>query len=150
MQGFFSNKKAEKWHKTAINPCKIWHFSPLFKPVAAVDVKTKTPPNTRCCVGWCYIYSCATKYRVFRIFCRDLLWFLIIFPCRYPARKNYSSSSSPWPFLPLSISRCSCILAAEAVRKRALDCFTSSSAACTASSVRASASSAYSLATRYS
>ncbi len=55
--------------------------------------------------------------------------------------------SSPVSVFPSSRSRCSCILAAEAVRKRTRFCFTSSSAACTASSVRAKASSAYSLAT---
>ncbi len=58
----------------------------------------------------------------------------------------HQESSAPSDFCS-SFARCSWIFSAEAVRNCIRDCFTSSRAAWTASSVRARASSAYSLAT---
>ena len=148
MQGFFCDR----------NPGKTAHFSPfcvktrllkqMFDPrfSSLRKIKSNTRHNILCRV--LLFINFPTKSCFFRTsFLKAFVIFYKFFVLRSTGPSHSSWAEESRSFLPSSLSRCSCILAAEAVRKRTRDCFTSSNAAWTASSVRARASSAYSLAT---
>lgn len=162
MQGFFSAGNLQKLMIFTIF-CPKLQFSNVCSIIFdAVDVKLKTPVDTRFCV---YRRSMITTDpdivfaqmfpKFFRHFSQIL--FTVIpggsgnlpaAPTRHP---DYGQPPYPLPgnpaavrpfqtapfspagasglFLPSSLSRCSCMAAAEAERNRTRDCFTSSRAA---------------------
>ena len=153
MQGFFFAGNLQKMGKFHHFMSKTPFFKRAFDVRLPVDVKQES----------------ARKHKILCLrapigILRSICGFFEIVPQIFPSKLTKFSRSGRggtvelWStpaqspgfsgsVLPASLSRCSCMAAAEALRNRTRDCFTSSRAAWTASSVRARASSAYSLAT---
>ena len=153
LQGFFFDLKREK---RPFLPCFSSNSQDLkhaFDNFPVVNVKLEKPPGTTSCARGLSFCKSATKYGILQ---KSFRHYFVIFykilgqPTDYGLLllgQALSPSSAARSLLPSSLSRCSCILATEALRNWTRDCFTSSRAAWTASSVRARASSAYSFAT---
>ena len=145
---FFRDKNSSKMAIFADFIQKQVYLSTILAILAEVDVKTKTPYTTTSCGIWCILEYPNTK----SWFCSKnsktkIRHFLQNFVKIFVIQVHFYSADSASKFLPSSLSLCSCALAADALRKRTRDCFTSSRAAWIASSVRPITSSAYSLAT---
>ena len=153
LQGFFFDQKREKCPFLPYFSSNSQDLKHAFDDFPVVNVKLEKPPwHNILCQGafilWAdyQIRNASEKFPpVFRHFLQN---FRRIDRLRSTEPgQTFSAFSVARSLLPSSLSRCSCILAAEALRNWTRDCFTSSRAAWTASSVRARASSAYSFAT---
>ena len=146
LQAVFSGEKP-------VPACNFCHFSSktvVFKQVfdtlsASLRKMKQRPSTTSCAIGAVSLLIPTKSRELSKSFPNSIGVFHKLF--RITVDPTHASVSSASADRPSSLSRCSCILAAEALRNRTRCCFTSSRAIWTASSVRARASSAYSLVT---
>lgn len=145
---FFSTPSLQKWQNLCKNRPKRAIRNIRSMSLLLVYVKLKAPGNTR----FCAVRGLSQTFPQYTVSSKKVSEILPSFFTKFqglwlPSCAERGHSPSCGTSRPSSFSLCSCILAAEALRNWTRDCLTSSSAAWTASSVRARASSAYSLAT---